>query len=132
VQRIDLGDFLIIASIHTGVDAHRLARMPRVVQLGSAALAAPFAGFGEVELFPSLHEKAAIYASRIIRYHPLPDGNKRTAYDVMIEFIERNGSVFTHGDGGLDETAEAIEMLAADQLTEARFVAWVEARTSSR
>jgi death-on-curing protein len=102
--------------------------MDRVVQLAESALAAPFAGFGEMELFPELHQKAGIYASRIVRYHPLPDGNKRTAYDVMVEFIERNDAKFLHGDGGLHETAEAIEMLAADYLSENDFIAWVEAR----
>jgi death-on-curing protein len=128
MRRVELGDFLVIASIHTGVDAHRLARMPRVVQLGGAALAAPFAGFGDVELFPDFHAKAAVYASRVIRYHPLPDGNKRTAYDVMVEFIERNGSVLVHGEGGFDETAEAIERLASESMGEPEFIEWVRAR----
>lgn len=125
MERVELADFLIIAEIHTGIDAHRLVRMPRVVQLGEAALAAPFAGFGELELFPEIHQKAGVYASRIVRYHPLPDGNKRTAYDVMIEFLERNDLRFIHGDGGLDETAEAIERLAADDLSERDFIAWL-------
>jgi death-on-curing protein len=128
VERIELGDFLLIAEIHSGIDAHQLARMPRVVVLAESALAAPFAGFGDVELFPALHEKAAVYASRVVRYHPLPDGNKRTAYDVMREFIERNGATFTHGAGGLMETAEAIERLAAQDLSETEFIAWVGER----
>ena len=93
----------MIAEIHTGIDAHQLERMPRVGVLAASALAAPFAGFGDVELFTALHEKAAVYASRIVRYHALPDGNKRTAYDVMREFIERNGATFSHGAGGLYE-----------------------------
>jgi hypothetical protein len=46
----------------------------------------------------------------------------------MIEFVERNGATFEHGHGGLQETAEAIEMLAADHVTEHRFSAWVAAR----
>jgi hypothetical protein len=53
MRRIELADFLIIAEFHTGIDAHRLSRMTRVVQLADAALAAPFAGFGEVDLFRS-------------------------------------------------------------------------------
>lgn len=90
MERIDLADFLLIAEFHSGVDAHQLARMPRVVALAESALAAPFAGYGEVALHPTLVGEATIYASRIVRYHPLPDGNKRAAYDVMVEFIERN------------------------------------------
>ncbi|PZS26478.1 MAG: hypothetical protein DLM58_20640 [Pseudonocardiales bacterium] len=38
----------------------------------------------------SFHQKAAVYCARLATYHPLPDGNKRTAYDVMREFIDRN------------------------------------------
>jgi death-on-curing protein len=128
VQRIDLADFLLIAESHTGIDAHRLARMDRVVRLAESALAAPFAGYGDVELHPTFAGKAAIYASRIVRYHPLPDGNKRAAYDVMVEFIERNGHRFEHPPGGLMETAEMIERLAAELVGEQEFAAWVAER----
>jgi death-on-curing protein len=91
MRRIELGDALLIAEVHSGIDARRLARMDRVVALAQAALAAPFSGYGDVELFPTLEAKAAIYCPRLVTYHPFPDGNKRTAYDVMIEFVERNG-----------------------------------------
>lgn len=129
MQRIELGDFLLIAEIHSGIDAHQLARISRVVNLAEAALAAPFAGFGDYEAFPAVHEKAAIYCSRIATYHPLPDGNKRTAYDVMREFLDRNGVAFRHPDGGLDATAGAIEELAANIMDEPAFIAWVRERT---
>jgi death on curing protein len=99
--------------------------MPRVINLAQAALAAPFAGFGDYEAFPAFHEKAAVYCSRIIAYHPLPDGNERTAYDVMREFIERNGAAFLHPPGGLEETAETIERLAAGVLDERGFMTWM-------
>jgi hypothetical protein len=66
MERIELGDFLLIAEIHTGIDAHALSRIPRVVALAQSALAAPFAGFGEVELFPEFAAKAAIYCARIV------------------------------------------------------------------
>ncbi len=128
MQRIELGDFLLIAEIHTGIAAPQLARMPRVVNLAASALAAPFAGFGDYEAFPALHEKAAVYCSRIVAYHPLPDGNKRTAYDAMREFLERNGLVFAHPPTGFDGTAEAIENLAAGILGEPDFIAWTRAR----
>jgi len=102
--------------------------MSRVLVLAESALAAPFAGFGDVEVFPEFHQKAAIYGSRIIRYHPLPDGNKRAAYDVMREFIERNGGSFVHGPGGLMETAEVIERVAAGTMGERAFIDWVGER----
>ncbi len=130
MKRIELGDFLLIAEIHCGIDANQLARIPRVINLSEAALAAPFAGFGDYEAFPALHEKAAVYCSRIATYHPLPDGNKRTAYDVMREFLDRNGATFTHPPDGFDGTAQAIEDLAANILDEAGFIAWVLERVS--
>jgi death-on-curing protein len=130
MRRIELGDFLVMAEIHSAIDAHQLARMPRVISLAEAALAAPFAGFGEYELFPALHEKAAIYCSRIAAYHPLTNGNKRTAYNVMWEFLARNGVTFIHPREGLDGTAQVIEDLAAGSVSEQDFVAWVLQRIS--
>lgn len=127
-QRIELADFLLIAELHTGIDARQLARMGRVVQLAESALAAPFAGYGEAELHPTFAGKAAIYAARVVRNHPLPDGNKRTAYDVMREFIERNGYAFEHAEGGLMETATMMEKLAAESITEEQFREWLSER----
>jgi death on curing protein len=130
MERIELGDFLVIAELHTGIDAHQLARMTRTVQLASSALAAPFAGFGDYELYPTLGEKAAIYCARIVSYHPLPDGNKRTGYDVMREFIDRNDATFTHPFDGLQGTAEMIEMIAAGLIPESEFIQWVQERVA--
>jgi prophage maintenance system killer protein len=128
VQRIEIGDFLLIAELHCGIAAEQLARIPRVVNLADAALAAPFAGHA-CPAVRTVRGKAAVYCSRIATYHALPDGNKRTAYDVMREFLDRNGVPFTHPPDGLDGTAQAIEDLAASVLSERDFVAWVLART---
>lgn len=128
MKRIELTDFLLIAEAVTGIDAHRLARIERVVIEAEGALAAPWAGFGDVEVFPGLEAKAAIYASRILRHHSLVDGNKRTAFLVMVEFVERNGRAWTQPAGGQDEQAEAIERLAAGFLREDHFMAWVRDR----
>jgi death-on-curing protein len=132
VRRIELGDFLIIAEFHSGISANRLARIPRVMSLAESALAAPFAGFGDYEAFPSVHEKAAVYCARIATYHPLPDGNKRAAYDVMREFLDRNGAVFTHPPAGLEDTAQTIEGVAANVLSETDLALWVLARISDQ
>lgn len=131
MERIELGDFLVIAEIHCGIDAKQLARMPRVLQLASAALAAPFAGFGPVELYQSLAEKAGIYCARIVTYHPLPDGNKRTGYDVMREFLYRNGATFSHPASGFAATATVIENLAASIVSEPEFIAWIAERINA-
>jgi death-on-curing protein len=129
VRRIEIADFVLIAELHCGVAAEHLVRIPHVLNLAEAALAAPFSGFGDYQAFPAVHEKAAVYCSRIATYQPLPDGNKRTAYDVMREFLDRNGASFTHPADGLGGTAQAIEDLAAKVLGEREFIAWVLART---
>lgn len=120
---LSLADFLLIAEAVIDVDAQRIARLPGIAGAESA-LAAPNAGFGDVELYPELHKKAAILCSRIIRNHPLPDGNKRVAYVCMIEFVRRNGAEWAPV-ASLDERAETIERLAAGVLTEDGFAAWV-------
>lgn len=129
MRSLDLADFLLIAEIHSGIAANQLARIPWVVSLAEAALAAPFSRVGEYEAFPALHEKAAVYCARIVAYHPLPDGNKRTAYDVMREFLDRNGVAFSHPPEGLLGTAEVIEELAANLLSDRDFFAWMLERT---
>jgi death-on-curing protein len=85
-----------------------------------------------VDLHPTFASKAGIDASRIVRNHPLPDGNKRTAYDVMIEFIERNGYASEHPAGALMETAEMIETLAAETVSEDEFEAGSRRRSRAR
>jgi len=48
----------------------------------------------------------------------------------MVEFIERNGYRFEHPSGGLMETAEMIEKLAGELVTEEEFSAWLADRIS--
>ncbi|MEX2196822.1 MAG: type II toxin-antitoxin system death-on-curing family toxin [Thermoleophilaceae bacterium] len=128
MRSIELADLLLIAEYALGVPAEQVARITKISQAESA-LAAPFAGFGEVEFYEGVATKAAILCSRIIRNHPLPDGNKRVAYVSMVEFIERNGGTFSHPADGQAETAGMIERLAAREITEEAFVVWVNERT---
>jgi death-on-curing protein len=129
VRRIEIADFVLIAELHCGIAAEQLARIPHVVNLAEAALAAPFSGFGDYQAFPAVHEKAAVYCSRIVTYQPLPDGNKRTGYDVMREFLARNGIAFTHAAGGPLATAQTLEDLAAGALGERELIDWARSRT---
>jgi death on curing protein len=56
-----------------------------------AACARPRQGIGDVELFPSIHDKAAAVMQAIIQYHPFVDGNKRTGITVAGMILWRNG-----------------------------------------
>jgi death on curing protein len=117
-----IADFLLIAEAVLDIDADRLAK---VADLGSAdsALAAPFAGWGDTDLYPDPSAKAAVLCSRLVRNHPLPDGNKRVAYLAMREFLARNGYEWIRPDD--EETAEMIERLAGSDVSEEAFGAWV-------
>ena len=125
---LDLADYLLIAEAVTGTGAEALAPAVKT-EVAESALAAPFAGFGDHEQYPEFADKAAILCSRLVRNHPLPDGNKRAAYVAMIEFIERHGRTWD-SSGGIDEVAGTIERLAARQLDEAEFRTWVRGRVS--
>lgn len=45
-----------------------------------------------------LNRKAATLLMEIIRRHPFVDGNKRTAFDAMMAFLELNGKDLEVGD----------------------------------
>jgi death-on-curing protein len=129
-EQIDLAEFLVIAERVLGVDAKTLKSAARL-DAAESALAAPFMGFGDTLFYPDPAQRAAIVCSRIIRNHPLPDGNKRTGYLCMLVQLEQAGLTFTHPEGGEDETADVIEALAASKLSEETFVEWVKTRTTA-
>jgi death-on-curing protein len=94
VRYLDLADFLLIAEAVLGVDARELAYAARL-NLAESALAAPSATLEGHEFYPTFPEKAAVLCSRLIRNHPLPDGNKRVGYLCLIELVERNGRLWS-------------------------------------
>jgi death-on-curing protein len=56
-----------------------------------SALKRPFQHFDNVELYPSVIEKAASLLESILNNHPFIDGNKRTGYVLMRLFLKKNG-----------------------------------------
>ena len=56
-----------------------------------SALENAFAGFGNVEFYPSKEEKAARMGFALISNHAFVDGNKRIGVYVMLSFLEMNG-----------------------------------------
>jgi death-on-curing protein len=128
-RELELADLLLIGEAVLGIRAeelHRVARLPEA----ESALAAPHASFGGVEFYPDPAERAAILCSRIIRNHPFPDGNKRIAFLCMIEALHREGIDWVAGDQ--NAVADVIEALAAREITENQFIAWVAGRTVPR
>jgi len=122
---IDVSDCLVLAEAVTGLDATALGRTPHIVARVESALAAPFVEPGGVEAYPGLVLKAAVLCSRLLRNHPLPDGNKRVAYLCMIELIRRNDREWRPVASVMDR-ARMVERLAAREIDEPTFAAWVE------
>jgi death on curing protein len=123
----EFGDCCDVAAGILGTTPEQIARLPNV-GLAESALAAPRAGFGDVEVYPTILEKAAILVARLARNHPLPDGNKRTAFFVMGLFLEANGSPLR---GALpDVDVPMVERIAAGQADHAEVPAWLSDRTA--
>ena len=119
-QYLDLADYLAIAEFVLGIDAKALANGAGI-GLADSALAAPRASFGDQEFYPTFERKAAILLLNLVRNHPLPDGNKRTAYVALREFVSRNDRIWVttsiddivvtmvrvaSGEIGIDELAD--------------------------
>jgi death-on-curing protein len=56
-----------------------------------SAINRPFAGSGDSEFYPSVHEKAGALIESIIKNHPFIDGNKRIGYVMMRLFLLGHG-----------------------------------------
>ena len=123
-QYLDLADYLLIAEAVLGVPAEEIARSPGI-GLADSALHAPGAGFGGVELYPEVFDKAAVLCARLARNHPLPDGNKRVAYLALLEFLARNGIEWE--PPSVDETVATIERVAAGTTSERDLADWLRA-----
>lgn len=121
---LGLAETLLIAEAVTGIEALVLARTSRVELLDSA-LQAPMAGFGDVDLHPTLLEKAAVLCVRIAKNHPLLDGNKRLAWMAMVISLDLNGVELNVED---DDAVETMLLVASGKLDELRLRSWLETR----
>jgi death-on-curing protein len=129
MQTIDIADLLLIAEAATHTSTDQLQREINIA-LVEAALAAAFSGVSDQELFPTDHEKIAVLGYRLARYHPLPDGNKRTAYAAMIMLASLNGYEWNYPSE--DESVDTMLAVAAGTMTEDEFAAWIAERLQER
>ena len=121
-EYLDLADYLLIAEAVLGVPAEAIAQWPGI-GLADSALHAPAAGFGGIELYPDVFDKAAVLCVRLARNHPLPDGNKRVAYLALLEFLVRNGVEWA--PSSVDDTVATIERVAAGTISERELADWL-------
>ncbi|MCW3037999.1 MAG: death-on-curing family protein [Actinobacteria bacterium] len=121
---LSLAEALIIAETVTGLEATTLAKASRLDLLDSA-LHAPQAGFGEVEFYPDLIDKAAVLAVRIARNHPLPDGNKRLAWQALTMFLALNGWTL---EVPTSDAVSTVLAVAAGEVNEEGLAVWLRQR----
>lgn len=76
----------------------------------------------------SLFDLATMYAERIIKNHPFIDGNKRTAYVVMVLFLRLNGYELI---ATKHERVTKLIELASSNITTDNFVHWLKQNCSS-
>lgn len=56
-----------------------------------SAVNRPRAGYGNVEFYPTLHDKAAVLMESLIRNHLFVDGNQRTGFAAAGTILALNG-----------------------------------------
>ena len=61
---------------------------------------------------------------RLAHNHPLPDGNKRTAFIATGLFLEANGRRFASADANVD--VPLVERVAAGEADHAEIIEWLE------
>lgn len=120
-EYLDLVDYLVIAEQITGIKAEVL-EMGTSIDLADSALNAPRASFGGHEFYPALSMKAAVLCWHLARNHPLPDGNKRSAWIALWEFLERNGFTLRVG---VDESVDLMNAVATGEMDEETFGRWI-------
>ena len=75
---------------------------------------------------PTLFELAASYGFGLVKNHPFVDGNKRVGFIVAVVFLELNGYRFQATEA---EAAVRTLALAAGEISEADFAAWLKANS---
>jgi death-on-curing protein len=88
-----------------------------------AVVAAPRQEAFGTEQYPTLFEKAAVYARNIIADHAFVDGNKRTGIAAAVIFLQRNGQKFRAKQGELEDFAV---LIATDHLDIATIADWLK------
>jgi death-on-curing protein len=128
VRYLTLAEALTIGEAVTGINAAVLARASRLDLLDSAPHA-PQAGFGDTEFYPNFTDKAAVLVVRITKNQPLPDGNKRLAWQSLTMFCALNGH---HVEVPADDAVELMLAIAASELDETQVAAWLTQRIQHR
>ena len=122
-EYLELPDFLAIASAVTGLDLDTVINATNL-DLADSALHAPAAGFGADDFYPNFIDKAAVLLLRIARNHPLPDGNKRTAWVCTRFFVSINNWSW-EPTPTIDDAEAAVLAVASGEWDEQMTSSWL-------
>lgn len=77
-------------------------------------------GFGDVEVYPSIEEKAAMLLYLIVKNHAFVDGNKRIAAACFLLFLDKNGLLFTSANKSIisNEALASLTLFVASSKAE--------------
>ena len=126
---LDLAEYLWLAEQVTGVPAETLTLAGRI-ELADSALHAPMAAFGGEEFYPDLVSKAAVLCYRLVRNHPLPDGNKRAGWAALVVFVDLNAGRWDPDPPDIDDAEQAMLAVAGGHMDEHAFTRWVQERVT--
>jgi death-on-curing protein len=129
VHSPDLADYLAIAAAVTGIDVRTLSVSTKL-GLADSALHAPSGSFGDHEFYPDFCDKAAVLLVRLVKNHPLLDGNKRAAWVTLRVFIEMNSWRWADYPS-VDEAEEIVLTIADGGRDEEQVASWLQARIES-
>jgi len=97
---------------------------PGIRDLGvlESAVSRPRATFGDVDLYPTLVEKAAALCFAVVQGHPFIDGNKRVGHAAMETFLVLNGAEV---NAPVDDQERLILDLAAGRISQTQLTDWL-------
>jgi death-on-curing protein len=78
---------------------------------------------------PAMEDLAASYVFGVVKNHPFIDGNKRTGFMLGAGFLERNGYRLLASEA---DAAVKTLALAAGELSEKEYAAWLKANSTKR
>lgn len=125
--RPTLADFVEAAAVILDSDPERVRGLPGL-PLTESALAAPFAIVAGEDAYEGLLDQAAVLIERLVRNHPLPDGNKRVALALTILFLERNDERW--GEPDHDRDVGMVERIAGGEAEQDEIRSWIIDRVS--
>lgn len=87
-----------------------------------SALGQPFQTFADMDLYPTVIDKAVRLGYSLITNHPFIDGNKRVGTHAMLVFLDINGISLEYDD---EDLIALILQIAAGKADDRNLNAWV-------